>query len=412
MGGVAPLVGACNGLIAVEVAHAHIQRVHLQGTGDVAHHRLNQHHALRAAEATEGGVALGVGFAAVGGDVHILQVVGVVGVEDGAVRHRAGQVGTEAAVDRHLQFQGGQAAGVVKAHAVFIRKGVALAGDHEVVVPVQPQLHGAAVFGRRNGRPHGQMAGLRFLAAEAATHAPAFHLDGVVVDAQSVAHPVLHFAGVLGAAVDQPLVLLLRQHVGNLALQVKVFLPADFQRASQGVRCAFQGRIRITAPHVDRRQHKALGAYGFLHRQDGRQGLDLELHFAGGMAGLHHRFGKHHADHLADELHRVQGKHRLVAGKGGQHRVAGNVLRQHHVHHAGHGARCRAVYAQQLSVRMGRKNGRGIQGASHLGEVVDVVHGASHLGHGAFMELVDAGSRAAGCGYGCGDFGGERWHER
>ena len=35
-----------------------------------------------------------------------------------------------------------------------------------------------------------------------------------------------------------------------------------------------------------------------------------------------------------------------------------------------------------------------------------------HLGHGAFMELIDAGGRAAGGGHGSGDFGGERRHER
>ena len=58
------------------------------------------------------------------------------------------------------------------------------------------------------------------------------------------------------------------------------------------------------------------------------------------------------------------------------------------------------------------QNGRGIQGAAHLGEVVDVMNRTGHLGHGAFMELVDAGGRAAGGGHGGGDLGGERGRQR
>jgi hypothetical protein len=77
--------------------------------GDVAHDGLDQDHALRPAKAAKRGVALGVELAAVGGNLHILQVVGVVAVEDGTVGHRAGQVGAEAAVGGHHQLEGGQA---------------------------------------------------------------------------------------------------------------------------------------------------------------------------------------------------------------------------------------------------------------------------------------------------------------
>ena len=87
----------------------------------------------------------------------------------------------------------------VKAHVVLVGKRMALASHHEVVVTVQAQLDGATELVGRHGRPHRQMAGLRLLAAKAATHAAAFDAHGVVVDAQRVRHPVLHFAGVLGA---------------------------------------------------------------------------------------------------------------------------------------------------------------------------------------------------------------------
>ena len=138
-------------------------------------------------------------------------------MEDGAVGHRTRQIGAEAAVHRHRQLQGGQAAAVIEADRVIVGKGVALAGDVEVIVAIQPQLHRPPGFGGSQRSPHGQMPGLGFLAAKTATHAPAFHTHGVVVQAQRVGHPMLHFTGVLGAAVDQPLVLLLRQGIGHLA---------------------------------------------------------------------------------------------------------------------------------------------------------------------------------------------------
>jgi hypothetical protein len=95
---------------AVEVGLAHVQRVLAQGARDVAQDGLDHDHALRPAEAAEGGVALGVGLAAVRRDLHVRQEVGVVGVEDRAVGHRPGQVGAEAAVGRHHQLQAGEAA--------------------------------------------------------------------------------------------------------------------------------------------------------------------------------------------------------------------------------------------------------------------------------------------------------------
>ena len=127
-------------------------------------------------------------------------------------------------------------AGVVEADAVVVGERVALAGDHEVVVAVQPQLDRALALARGQRRPHGDMAGLRFLAAEAAAHAPALHRDGVVLQAQRMRHPVLHLARMLGAGIDPPLVLLQRQGVGDLAFQVEMFLAADFELPVQAVR--------------------------------------------------------------------------------------------------------------------------------------------------------------------------------
>ena len=200
--------------------------------GDVTQNGLNDDHALGPAKAAKGRVALRVELAAVGRDGHIFKKVRVVGMKDRAVCHRAGQVGAEAAVRSHHQLQAVQATSVVKACGVLIGKRVAFTGNHEVVVAVQAQFDGAFQFMSCHGRPHRQVPGLRLLTTKCAAHAPTFHTHCVVVQPQRVCHPVLHFAGVLRAGVNNPLVLFLRQHIGNLAFQVKVLLAAHLQRAA------------------------------------------------------------------------------------------------------------------------------------------------------------------------------------
>ena len=390
MGGVALVLGARDGFVAVQIAHANVQRVHLQTAGDVAHDGFDQDHALRPAKAAKGSVALGVQFAAVGGNLHILQVIGVVAVEDGAVSHRARQVGAETAVGGHHQLQGGKAAGGVKASGVGVGKRMALAGDQKIVVAVQAQLDGAFQLLGGHGGPHGQVPGLRFFTAKTTAHASALHAHGMVVQSQRVGDPVLHLAGVLGAAVHHPLVLFLRQHIGHLAFKIEMLLPAHFQRAAQGVGGGSQCCVGIAPTHKHGRQHVAFFFQRLVHAQDGGQGFDGELHFAGGAACLHHRGGENQPDDLTDVLHRVRGKHRLVARKGGQHRVAGNILGQHHVHHAGHGQRGSAVHPQQAPMRHGGEDGRCVQRAPHFGHVVDIGGGASDLRTRALVGARDA----------------------
>jgi hypothetical protein len=64
---------------------------------------------------------------------------------------------------------------------------MALAGDHEVVVAVQPQLDRARSLCGGHGGPHRHVAGLGFLAAESAAHAPAFDAHGMVVQPSACA---------------------------------------------------------------------------------------------------------------------------------------------------------------------------------------------------------------------------------
>jgi len=335
---------------AVQVAPAHGQRVQAQVARDVAEEGLDRDDALRPAEAAKRGVALGVGLAAIRGDVHIAQEVGVVGVEHRPVGHRPGEIGAEAAIGQHGELQAGDQSAVIETHGVVVGERVALAGDHEVVVAVQPQLDRAAELVRGHGRPNGEVAGLRLLAAEAAAHAPALHTHTVVVDAQRVRHPVLCLARVLGAGIHHPLVLLLRQHVGDLAFQVEVLLAADLEPAAQHMRGARQSGLGVAASHAHRRQHETLRGQRLAHVEHRGQGFDAQAHRACGLARLHHRLGHHQADDAADVLDRVDGEDRLVVGEGGQDGVAGDVLRQHHAAHAGHGQRGGRIDALEAPV--------------------------------------------------------------
>ena len=237
------------------------------------------------------------------------------------------------------------------------------------------------------------MAGLGFFAAKTATHAAALHPHRVVVQTQRMRHPMLHFAGMLGAAVDQPLALRLGYSVGHLAFEVKVLLPAHFQAAAQRVLGRLQARLHIAPAHKHRRQYIALRSQRLLHRQHGGQGFNVEHHFARSAARLHHAARHHQAHDLTNVLHRVARKNRFVPGKGREHGVARNVLCQQHRHHTGHSPCGARVNGLELAVGHGGQDGRRMQGALQLGHVVDVGGGAGHLGAGAFMRGVAATCR-------------------
>ena len=105
----------------------------------------------------------------------------------------------------------------IKAHVPAVVKTVAAAGDHEIVVAIQAQLDRAAQAAGGQAGHAGEQGRLRFLAAKAAAHAPALHLHLVAGPAQGVAEQLLHFAGVLGRAVDEQAAVFLGQGVADLA---------------------------------------------------------------------------------------------------------------------------------------------------------------------------------------------------
>ena len=166
-----------------------------------------------------------------------------------------------------------------------------------------------------------------------------------------------------------------------------MLLPAHFEGALQAVRRLRKARGRVAPAHEHRRQHIAFGLQRRLHRKYGGQGRDVELHGARRTAGLHDRIGHHEAHHLAHVLHGVHCEHWFVVRKGGQQLVARHVGRQHHAAHAAQCQRGTRIHAVQAAMGHRREDGRCIQRALHLGQVIDVMGGARHLGACAFVDV-------------------------
>ena len=280
--------------IAIQVALAHVERVQAQRVRDIAEDGLDRDHALRSAEAAERRVGLGMGAAAQRLDVDIRQEIGVVRMKDRTVVDRPGQVRAETALAGHHQLQPGEQAIGLETDGIAVQVVVPLAGDHEVVVAIQAHLHRVPGLVRGQGGPDRDVPGLRLFAPEAAAHAPALDLDGVLRQAQRMRDPVLDFSRVLAGDVDEPAVLLLADRIGDLPLQVEVFLAADPEFAGQRAGAGLDGGLRVAAPQPHRRQYVCLLRHGVVDAEDCRQRFDVARHQAGGaqrraMRGGHHQ---------------------------------------------------------------------------------------------------------------------------
>ncbi len=300
---------------------------------------------------------------------------------DGARHHRTRQVGREAGARDHRQLGAEDPAVVVEAHFVLVVEAVAPAGDHEVVVAVEAQLHRPAELVRGDRGDAGEQARLRLLAAEAAAHAPAFHLDVMRVQAEAMRHQVLHLARMLGRAVHEHAAVFARHGIRDLAFEIELLLAADLERVLQPMRCGVDGGARVAARQVHRRQHVALGRVRFDRREQGRQGLDAQgrLRAGRGEAGRVARFGDDGEDRLADVVHDAVGEDRVVVDDRAAVVDAGDVVRGEHGHHAGHRLDARQVDGGDAAVRHRRQAERRMQRAGELGQVVDVGRAAGHV---------------------------------
>ena len=164
---------------AVVIGLAYGQRVEAQMAGDTVHDLFDGDHALRATKAAIGRVGSRVGFTAITIDRRVAQIIGVVGVEHGAVDNGVGQVRRTATVARQVQLDALQAAAGVETDVIFDIKRVALAGHQHVFDPWQAHLRRLPGEACHHGAQAGGAGGLGLLAAKAAAHAA--HIDNDLV---------------------------------------------------------------------------------------------------------------------------------------------------------------------------------------------------------------------------------------
>ena len=205
---------------------------------------LHDDHALRPAEAAEGGVGLPVGPAGVADSADMRQPVGIVDMGERAGDHAGRHVEAPAGVGRQHRVERQHAALVVEAHRVAIVEAVPLAGGDHVDLARQAKFHRPAGLGGGQSGRAGDPRGVALLAAEAAAQAAHHRGHAIEVAAQNLGANMLHFGGMLGRGMHDQVAVLARQDKGDLAFEIEVLLPADAERRAQPVRRGLQRRHR------------------------------------------------------------------------------------------------------------------------------------------------------------------------
>ena len=220
-------IGRYIAALGVIIALSHVERIKARFNRNRFHHALGKHHALRTAEATEGGAGNRVGVQAAGEDGKFGVIVTIVRMEHGAVVHTLRQVRRDTAAREQMRVHGMDATGGVEARLPIDTEIMPLAGHHHVVITIEPELcRAACLVGGECGEgcPLGRLA---FLAAKCATHAAAFAGYGGIGNAQHMRHYVLHFGWVLGGGMHKHLAMLTRDGECDLAFEIEMLLAAD-----------------------------------------------------------------------------------------------------------------------------------------------------------------------------------------
>ena len=179
-------------VLPVEIGEADIQRVAQHCRCDPVHDPFCQHHALWPAKAAEGSVRHRVRLRAQRGQLKAGVEIGIVGVEHGAIVDRPAQVVAIAAAAGHGAFDARDPTGVIEADGIVDAEVVALAGEHEVVIPVEAEPDRATGALHPQRCDHGERGCLGFLAAKGAAHAADFDGDLSRTDPQRSGGKVLN----------------------------------------------------------------------------------------------------------------------------------------------------------------------------------------------------------------------------
>ena len=266
---------------------------------------------MRPAEAAEGSVRHGIGLRTERSQLKAGVEIGIVGVEHGAVVDRPAQVVAIATAAGHGAFDAGDPAGVVEADGVVDAEVVALAGQHEIVVPVETEPDRASGALHPQRCDDGQRGCLGFLAAKGAAHAADFDGDFSRADPQRCGGKVLNLRGVLGGGDDVDTIQT-GQGEAALSFEVKVLLPTDVETTTALTIRAFDRCGRIAALEYHGIVQEGVGLDRLIDRGQRRQLFAFQLEQARGLAGLDPGFCEHAEQRLPGEQDLALGEQRFI----------------------------------------------------------------------------------------------------
>ncbi len=374
---------------AVEVALPQLHGVEAEQRRAPAHDVLDHQHALGAAEAAEGGVGDLVGPGDAAGDAGVRDPVGVVDVAERAGDHRLGQVQAPAAVRGQGGVQGLDAPVGVEADPPRGVEAVALAGHGQVLGPVEPdpdRSAGQPGAERGDGR---EAVRLHLLAAEAAAHAEALHGHLVAGQAEHVSDDLLRLRGVLGAALDEHLPVLVDQGQRRVRLQVEVLLVGELELAREHVGGVGEAGVDVAGDHHGPGAVEAPGGDRVPQGDQGGQFVEFHLDGLRAEACRFRGLAEHPGDRVAVE-HDLVGEERFVVLHAGVV-DPGHVGRGQYADHAGDGERGPGAQRGDAAAGLHDLDRVGVQhvlGAVH--QVVGVERGARDVQVGALVRQGDA----------------------
>jgi hypothetical protein len=166
----------------VEIGLPHVQRIAAEAEGDVVHHPLGEHHALRATEPAEGSVRHRVGAHAPAEDAERRIEIGVVGMEHRPVDDAEREILRMPAAGVQRRVHRTDNAVPAEADRIVDPEVMPFSGHDHVVVAVEAHLARPPGLVSRECREHGPLGRLALLAAETATHAPHLYRDRALVE--------------------------------------------------------------------------------------------------------------------------------------------------------------------------------------------------------------------------------------
>ncbi len=348
------IVGREIGARPVEIGEAHVERIAPDLARHGVHGPLDADHALRAAEAAKRRHRDDVGLQPPRGDARGGQIIAVGRMEHRAVDHARREIRRAAAIGVELNVVDADAALGVEADAPIVAEGVALAGQFEIVVAVEPDLArraGHVGAERGDGRPG---AGLALLAAEAAAHAARLHRHEGVGKPKDARDDVLHLGRVLRRSPDRHLAPLAGRSHRDLSFEIEMLLPADVELAFEPMRREAKRRLHVAAAEIVIRQHARAAGEGVVNSKR-RLGLgDVDLRELRRAPRRVARLGDDGEQGLAAIENLVGGEERLVLERRRDVVGAGNVGGRQHGDDAGRGADGFEIEGAQFSRRLVR----------------------------------------------------------